>query len=69
MIPASYLFRDVYDRHWNRPEKEATPSEQREDAPRPTLASRIGDLIAGLPALAPRPPHDGCRAPLQPRRL
>jgi len=54
MIPASYFFRDAYDHHWTRPEKEET-AERREDAPRPTIATLLADFIAGLPAPALRP--------------
>jgi hypothetical protein len=66
MIPASYLFKDVYRREWLDPELEADRVAASHRSGRGhTMLSRIGALVRNLFAPAARPQHDWIRTPAE----
>ncbi|KKB13246.1 hypothetical protein VE25_02895 [Devosia geojensis] len=66
MIPASYLFKDVYRREWLDPEVEAdrVAASHRSGRGR-TMLSRLGVFMRHLFAPADRPQHDWTRTPAE----
>jgi len=66
MIPASYLFKDVYRREWLDPEVEADRAEaSRRSGRGHSVLGRISAFVRNLFAPASRPQHEWIRNPAE----